>query len=88
MLIWTSGKGYTRTTTGNQEESRSTEIIPIRGMHYKLPVLGYRFGNIAYCTDMNLIPEEEFEKLQKKVMRVDFSWKKSALSYLELYNQF
>ena len=43
---------------------RSTEIIPIRGMHYNLPVLGYRFGNIAYCTDMNYIPEEEFEKLK------------------------
>ena len=40
------------------------EIIPIRGMHYKLPVLGFRFGNIAYCTDMNHIPEEEFSKLE------------------------
>ena len=40
------------------------DIIPIRGRHYKLPVLGYRFGNIAYCTDMNHIPEEEFEKLK------------------------
>ena len=39
------------------------EIIPIRGMHYKLPVLGFRFGNIAYCTDMNHIADEEFEKL-------------------------
>ena len=64
VLLWTSGKGYTRTRVSSQEESRNTEIIPIRGMHYKLPVLGYRFGNIAYCTDMNLIPEEEFEKLQ------------------------
>ena len=40
------------------------EIVPIRGRHYKLPVLGFRFGNIAYCTDMNHIPEEEFAKLQ------------------------
>ena len=40
------------------------EITPIRGMHYKLPVLGFRFGNITYCTDMNHIPEEEFEKLK------------------------
>lgn len=39
------------------------EIIPIRGRHFKLPVLGYRFGDIAYCTDMNHIPDEEFEKL-------------------------
>ena len=45
------------------EEIKSAEIIPIRGMHYKLPVLGFRFGKIAYCTDMNYIPEEEFEKL-------------------------
>ena len=29
-----------------------------------MPVLGFRFGNIAYCTDMNHIPEEEFSKLQ------------------------
>lgn len=40
------------------------EVVPIRGKHYKLPVLGYRFGNIAYCTDMNHIAEEEFEKLK------------------------
>lgn len=40
------------------------EIIPIRGRHYRLPVLGFRFGNIAYCTDMNHIPVEEFSKLQ------------------------
>lgn len=42
----------------------NVKITPIRGKHYKLPVLGYRFGNIAYCTDMNHIPEEEFEKLE------------------------
>ena len=40
------------------------EIVPIRGKHFRLPVLGYRFGNIAYCTDMNHIPEEEFSKLE------------------------
>ena len=43
---------------------KGVEIIPIRGKHFKLPVLGYRFGNLAYCTDMNHIPEEEFAKLQ------------------------
>ena len=40
------------------------EIVPIRGKHFRLPVLGFRFGNIAYCTDMNHIPDEEFEKLR------------------------
>ena len=50
---------YLPTNTGEK-----LEIIPIRGIHYKLPVLGFRFGNIAYCTDMNYIAEEEFEKLK------------------------
>ena len=64
VLSWTPGEGYTHTMAGLDSPVRSTEIIPIRGMHYNLPVLGYRFGNIAYCTDMNYIPEEEFEKLK------------------------
>lgn len=42
---------------------KGVEIIPIRGKHYELPVLGFRFGDIAYCTDMNHIADEEFEKL-------------------------
>ena len=48
----------------NPFEINGVKIIPIRGKHFKLPVLGYRFGDIAYCTDMNNIPEEEFEKLK------------------------
>lgn len=63
ILEWESGKGYMHYTAGLAEEVKSAEIIPVRGMHYTLPVLGYRFGNIAYCTDMNYIPEEEFDKL-------------------------
>ena len=48
----------------NQFSIGKCTITPIRGKHFKLPVLGFRFGNIAYCTDMNHIPEEEFAKLQ------------------------
>ncbi len=40
------------------------EVIPIRGLHYKLPVFGYRIGNMAYITDVNFIDEPEKEKLQ------------------------
>lgn len=40
------------------------EIVPIRAMHYKLPVLGFRFGDFAYVTDANYIPEDEFGKLE------------------------
>ena len=40
------------------------EIVPIRAMHYKLPILGFRFGDLAYVTDANYIPESEFDKLR------------------------
>jgi Metal-dependent hydrolases of the beta-lactamase superfamily I len=40
------------------------EIIPIRAMHYKLPVLGYRFGKLGYLTDANHIGDDQIEKLR------------------------
>ncbi|MCC8062761.1 MAG: MBL fold metallo-hydrolase [Rikenellaceae bacterium] len=39
-------------------------VVPVRGMHFKLPVLGYRIGNICYLTDMNAIGESEIEKFR------------------------
>lgn len=40
------------------------EIIPIRVMHGKLPIVGYRIGKLAYITDMKTMPESEFEYLE------------------------
>lgn len=45
-------------------EVEGTEIVPIRLMHARLPILGYRIGNFAYLTDLKTIPEEEFDKLK------------------------
>ena len=39
-------------------------IIPVPLMHGPLPILGYRFGKIAYCTDCNVIPEQSLELLR------------------------
>lgn len=39
------------------------EIIPIRVMHYKLPIVGYRIGGLVYITDALSIPEEEYSKM-------------------------
>jgi phosphoribosyl 1,2-cyclic phosphate phosphodiesterase len=41
-----------------------TEIIPVRGLHYKLPVFGFRIGSFAYITDVNYLEKSEKEKLQ------------------------
>lgn len=40
------------------------EVIPIRGFHYKLPVFGFRFGKMAYVTDVNRLEDAEIEKLR------------------------
>lgn len=39
------------------------EIMPIRVMHHKLPILGYRIGSFAYLTDLKTLPEDELSKL-------------------------
>lgn len=39
-------------------------IIPIRLLHGKLPVLGFRVGNVAFCTDVSEIPEESIPLLE------------------------
>jgi phosphoribosyl 1,2-cyclic phosphate phosphodiesterase len=40
------------------------EIVPIRVMHFNLPVLGFRLGNFAYLTDFNHIEDSELNKLE------------------------
>jgi phosphoribosyl 1,2-cyclic phosphate phosphodiesterase len=42
----------------------SITVTPIRLYHYKLPILGFRIGNIAYLTDGSSIPESEYSKLE------------------------
>ena len=41
-----------------------TTINPFRLEHGRFQVLGFRFGNIAYCTDTNRIPDESLAALQ------------------------
>lgn len=48
----------------NEAPHDKPNIIPIRGYHDQMPVLGFRFGNIAYITDMSRLPESELDKLQ------------------------
>lgn len=45
-------------------EVNGCQIIPIRGMHHRLPVLGFRVGGIAYITDFNKIDQSEIEKIK------------------------
>ncbi|MDD3037774.1 MBL fold metallo-hydrolase [Bacteroides sp.] len=39
------------------------EVLPLRVMHGRLPILGYRIGRVGYITDMLTMPEESYEQL-------------------------
>ena len=45
-------------------EVAGIRVIPIRVMHAKLPILGFRIGDLAYMTDIKSLPETEFPKLE------------------------
>lgn len=40
------------------------EITPIRVMHGKMKIMGYRIGKLAYITDMKTMPDEELPYLE------------------------
>jgi phosphoribosyl 1,2-cyclic phosphate phosphodiesterase len=46
-------------------EILGAKVVPIRMKHgRRFEVLGYRFGNVAYCTDVNVMPPESMELLR------------------------
>jgi phosphoribosyl 1,2-cyclic phosphate phosphodiesterase len=45
-------------------ELLGARIVPVRLLHGRWEVLGFRFGNVAYCTDTNKIPEESWPLLE------------------------
>lgn len=65
VLEWVHDVGYRyKPLEGAPSDPDSVEVIPIRGYHDQMPVLGFRFGDIAYITDMSRLPEEELSKLR------------------------
>ena len=64
VLKWVENVGYQYTPAEGAEPFPAVTVIPIRGMHDQLPVLGFRFGDIAYITDMSSIEDSELEKLK------------------------
>ncbi|MBP9580084.1 MAG: MBL fold metallo-hydrolase, partial [Parabacteroides sp.] len=50
--------------TENPFDAAGVWVIPIRVMHGKLPILGFRIGGFAYLTDLKYISDEEVMKLQ------------------------
>ena len=60
-------------------------VSPISVWHYKMPVLGFRFGDFTYITDANRIEAAEKEKIKgSKVLVLNALRKQQHLSHFTL----
>ena len=48
----------------SRESGEVARVIPIPAWHGETPVYGYRFGNVAYLTDTNRIPDSSMALLE------------------------
>lgn len=61
------------------------EIQPIRVMHAKLPILGFRIGKLAYLTDVKTIDESSIKQLKGlEVLVINALRIKDHISHLSL----
>ena len=66
-------------------EIADIRITPIRVMHARLPILGFRIGDIAYLTDVKSLPESEYAKLQNlSVLVINALRKEEHFSHLTI----
>lgn len=66
-LLWQQGKGYVHVPCEKTVEESSLDIVPVRVWHDKkrsFPILGYRFGQIVYLTDVAEFPDSQWDKLK------------------------
>lgn len=60
-------------------------VTPITVWHYKMPVMGFRFGDFTYVTDANKIDELEFSKITgSKILVLNALRKEKHLSHFTL----
>jgi phosphoribosyl 1,2-cyclic phosphate phosphodiesterase len=58
---------------------------PIPLLHGDMPVLGFRVGRLAYCTDVSLIPESSYDLLQDlDVLVLDALQRKRHITHFSL----
>lgn len=61
------------------------EFIPIRCFHHKLPVYGFRVGDLTYITDTNFIPAEEMEKIKgSRILIINCLRREKHISHFNL----
>jgi phosphoribosyl 1,2-cyclic phosphate phosphodiesterase len=62
-----------------------TEFKPVTVMHYRMPVLGFRIGDLAYITDAKFISPDNMDKLRGlKVLVINALRRTTHLSHFTL----
>ena len=61
---WVPSLRFERITPGEPFAVLGQGVLPIRLEHGRFRVLGFRFGNLAYCTDVSRIPDESWPMLE------------------------
>ncbi len=73
------------TINGNKFKIDGIEFIPIRCYHHKLPVYGFRVGDLTYITDTNFIPAEEMEKIKgSRILIINCLRREKHISHFNL----
>ena len=61
------------------------EVVPLPVLHFRLPVLGFRIGPIAYITDANAFAQETWERLEGvKILVLNALRKEKHISHFTL----
>jgi phosphoribosyl 1,2-cyclic phosphate phosphodiesterase len=64
---------------------QGVSVLPIRVMHFKLPVFGFRIGDFTYITDAKTISEEEKQKIKgSKILVLNALRKEEHISHFTL----
>jgi phosphoribosyl 1,2-cyclic phosphate phosphodiesterase len=74
-------------TVSNQafEVLGGVQVMPIRVLHYKLEVFGFRVGDFTYITDANYIAPEEIAKIKgSKILVLNALRKEHHISHFTL----
>ncbi|MCW5898538.1 MAG: MBL fold metallo-hydrolase [Flavobacteriales bacterium] len=72
-------------TPGREIDAAGVRVTPVQVMHYRMPVMAFRIGGLAYVTDAKTIAPEEKDKLRgADVLVLNALRRKEHISHLDL----
>lgn len=64
---------------------KGVSVMPIRAIHYKLPILGFRIGGVCYLTDANYVDQHSIDLMSGcEVLVINALRRKEHISHFTL----